>query len=261
MERSKAVEVTLRVRPEVAKFAELMEQKLRANDHKGHWRGSSLSYLIARLREECGELIDAILYEEDSAPGHITEEAADVANFAMFIADAAGALEVDTEDMGSTVQLNKNMYSVRDKVDMPMWKCPACKGVSILNYFRFCPTCGRRIEWVDYGLDGPKWIEEIRSSSGLGDELCTDPFSEVNDRYRLYCLAHGADSPEEMERIEADATGPGKPIFLLWATENMYEWKRLKGLKRDHVMTEADHSEFDSWLEAKVLLDLGGNDQ
>lgn len=104
MERSKALEVTIRVRPEVARFAELMEQKLRANDHKGHWLGSSLSYLIARLREECGELIDAVLYEEDSTPGHITEEAADVANFAMFIADVAGALDVDADQ---SIRLNK----------------------------------------------------------------------------------------------------------------------------------------------------------
>lgn len=259
MERSKARPITINVRPEVAAFAQLRETKLSQNDHKPSWRDCTPEWLLARLVEEVEELRQAIFWDKD--PQHIAEEAADVANFANFIADVVGDLVLDAESVGSTIELNKSMPAARDKVDMPMWKCPACKGVSILNYFRFCPTCGRRIEWVDYGLDGPKWVEEIRPSSGLGDELCTAPFSEVNDRYRLYCLAHGADSPEEMERIEADATGPGKPIFLLWVTENMYEWKQLKGLGRDYAMTEADHVEFDSWLEAKVLLDLGGNDQ
>jgi len=54
MERSKTRPITIVVRPEVAAFAVQMELKLRENDHKPHWRESSLSYLIARLREECG---------------------------------------------------------------------------------------------------------------------------------------------------------------------------------------------------------------
>lgn len=129
MERSKAVESTIRVRPEVARFAELMEQKLRGNDHKGHWRGASLSYLIARLREECGELIDAVLYEEDSTPGHITEEAVDVANFAMFIADVAGALDVDADQ--SMLSSREAMSREMERAEKPLRACCSRKGVPL----------------------------------------------------------------------------------------------------------------------------------
>jgi len=115
--------------PEVAAFAVQMELKLRENDHKPHWRESSLSYLIARLREECGELIDAALYEEGSTPDHITKEAADVANFAMFIADVAGGLRLDTEDVGSVIQLNKNMAATKEhETDIPVWRWPTMQG-------------------------------------------------------------------------------------------------------------------------------------
>jgi NTP pyrophosphatase (non-canonical NTP hydrolase) len=166
MERSKAVEFTIRVRPEVARFAELMEQKLRANDHKGHWRGSSLSYLIARLREECGELIDAVLYEEDSTPGHITEEAADVANFAMFIADVAGALDVDADQ---SIRLNKRALPGEGELRSPWWTCPMCKCRYILSRFSFCPDCGRPIEWVAREPGGLEWWVEDEQVTG-GDE-------------------------------------------------------------------------------------------
>lgn len=83
-------------RPEVRAFADLMEAKLRANDHKPGWKGEDWWPLLYRLREETLEL------QEELAPGSRTDllawsarvgrEAADVANFAMMIADVCGAL-------------------------------------------------------------------------------------------------------------------------------------------------------------------------
>jgi hypothetical protein len=68
----------------VAWFAEQMEAALRRNDHKGGWSGADMGYLRDRLREECVELEMAL----DAAPFEkATREAADVANFAMMIAD------------------------------------------------------------------------------------------------------------------------------------------------------------------------------
>lgn len=242
MERSKALEVTIRVRPEVAKYAELMEQKLRANDHKGHWRESSLSYLIARLREECGELIDAVLYEEGSTPDHITEEAADVANFAMFIADVAGGLRLDTEDVGSVIQLNKNMAATKEhETDIPVWRCPRCKDMSILADFYFCPACGRRIEWVDVGLDGPNELEKTEP---------VDPFANVTNRYRLFCLDHGAESPEEMKRFVDEVGGP---FYMTWISGWLRKWKSQHGYNADYMITDKDHADFDAWLAEQVL--------
>ncbi len=77
------------LRPEVLAFAHLMEQQLRANDHKPGWKNDRPKPLVDRLREETEELIVAIL---DHGPEQIGKEAADVANFALMIADVCGCL-------------------------------------------------------------------------------------------------------------------------------------------------------------------------
>lgn len=89
-----AEEQPLKVRPAVRWFAEQMEAKLRENDHKGGWIGHD--GLLTRLREETDELYDAIVRHEagviapNTHPDQVTREAADVANFAMMIADNYG---------------------------------------------------------------------------------------------------------------------------------------------------------------------------
>jgi len=75
------------VRSEVAWFAEKMEEKLLENDRKSHWKGCSDKWLLNRLRQETGELKRAIGSKLDSE--QVAREAADVANFAMMIADNA----------------------------------------------------------------------------------------------------------------------------------------------------------------------------
>jgi hypothetical protein len=76
-----------------------METKLRENDHKGHWRNCDLEYMEQRIREEFAELSAALMqYQIASLSPHeatrmrylgdrVKREAADVANFAMMIAD------------------------------------------------------------------------------------------------------------------------------------------------------------------------------
>ena len=91
-------------RPEVRAFAHLMEAQLRANDWKGGWKNEDASDLFPRISEEADELWqamvrhnkrlswgDAWVMETDTAE-RIGREAADVANFAMMIADVCGAL-------------------------------------------------------------------------------------------------------------------------------------------------------------------------
>lgn len=83
-----------------------MEVKLRANDHKGGWMQDDPLRLLTRLQEEFAELIiafwDAVgaSYREkrftytDEEKIRIVHEAADVANFAMMVADNfTGGLE------------------------------------------------------------------------------------------------------------------------------------------------------------------------
>ncbi len=97
---------TLDVRPEVAAFALLMEAKLRENDHKGSWKGEATSYLSRRCGNELDELRAALrtLNAYDGMDANkrlgyratVAREAADVANFAMMIADACGGLDTTT---------------------------------------------------------------------------------------------------------------------------------------------------------------------
>jgi hypothetical protein len=81
------------LRPCVQKFAELMEIKLRENDHKGGWSTVPDKRLFELLLEECSELATELdqAHWKSSSPArlHVMREAADVANFAMMIADNA----------------------------------------------------------------------------------------------------------------------------------------------------------------------------
>lgn len=80
-------------RPVVQRFAILMETVLRKNDDKGGWNLDGFPSLMDRLGEEVEELWEAI-----ETPGGetrmalIAKEAADVANFAMMVADNTGKL-------------------------------------------------------------------------------------------------------------------------------------------------------------------------
>jgi hypothetical protein len=77
----------LPLRPALAWFAQAMERKLRANDHKGGWIDGKcdLLFLFEKLTEERRELTRAT--GKGGTPEQILEEAADVANIAMMIAD------------------------------------------------------------------------------------------------------------------------------------------------------------------------------
>jgi len=85
-EHGKPTKGEARMRAEVERFADVMEERLKENDHKGGWLTCSSEYLLRRLREEVDELETALT--EDSNDDLIAE-AADIANFAMMIADKA----------------------------------------------------------------------------------------------------------------------------------------------------------------------------
>ncbi|MHB0874553.1 MAG: hypothetical protein ACYC5O_00770 [Anaerolineae bacterium] len=77
------------LRPEVQRFAPAMEEQLKANDHKGGWKECSTSELIEGVEAEAYELRLA----KDGPAHEVLHEAADVANYAMMLADVAGGLE------------------------------------------------------------------------------------------------------------------------------------------------------------------------
>ena len=89
------------VRPETKWFAAEMEKQLKANDHKGGWQDCDIWWLFKRLDQEKYELVKAIMnlekyWAEPLSPlyaAQLIKEAADVANFAMMIADIARSSE------------------------------------------------------------------------------------------------------------------------------------------------------------------------
>ncbi|MHC4501833.1 MAG: hypothetical protein ACYTFI_00895 [Planctomycetota bacterium] len=99
----------MRLRAEVDSFAAEMERELQANDHKGGWKDCSPWPLFAEMTNHKRALQrsvgDLLAMETDVAMGshgdlpkqqqlidRIRDDAADVANFAMMIADVCGAL-------------------------------------------------------------------------------------------------------------------------------------------------------------------------
>ena len=66
----------------VDNFAADMKLKLVANMHKGGWADSHLSFLMSRLLQETGELVEAMMSGDHN---WTAAEAVDVANFAMMI--------------------------------------------------------------------------------------------------------------------------------------------------------------------------------
>jgi NTP pyrophosphatase (non-canonical NTP hydrolase) len=73
--------------PYVLKFALEMEKKLAKNRHKGNaenWQMAGAKILFRLLRDEVDELAEAL---DHCVPEDSIKECADVANFAMMIAD------------------------------------------------------------------------------------------------------------------------------------------------------------------------------
>lgn len=86
--------------PYVLAFAKRMEAKLALNRHKGDrggWINNTADELLERLKEELEELEGALLphpgLAKDRSQERRADEAADVANFAMMIADVCGGVK------------------------------------------------------------------------------------------------------------------------------------------------------------------------
>jgi len=77
----------MQIRSSVQHMAALMELQLTANDHKGGWQSVTEYSLYHRLLEEVAELYEALFTRRN-----IGKEAADIANYAMMIADVTGEL-------------------------------------------------------------------------------------------------------------------------------------------------------------------------
>ena len=88
--------------PYVLAFARVMEAKLEKNRHKGDregWLALSFDELYRKMEGEWYEVktetVRKTLYPERYEVGSIVKECADLANFALMIADVAGELAID----------------------------------------------------------------------------------------------------------------------------------------------------------------------
>lgn len=82
------------LRPEVLAFAVEMERRLRENDHRPGWKQGNPLDLVDRIRDEVRELELEVVgrFGTDQPRGFILNEAADVANISMMVADLCGGL-------------------------------------------------------------------------------------------------------------------------------------------------------------------------
>ena len=85
---------TLKLRPEVAAFAQLMEKELRANDHKGGWKNENIGELFAHFQDEVREFTEA--FHTGAQVDILQEEGADVANMLMMVLDVCGGIKTRT---------------------------------------------------------------------------------------------------------------------------------------------------------------------
>jgi len=91
-----AIEEIMKNQPRecVVEFSQNMESQLQRNDHKPGWKNDDPIALLRRIREETDELEEA-LNKKIPTVGKIKKEAADVANFAMMIADISDRVQTE----------------------------------------------------------------------------------------------------------------------------------------------------------------------
>lgn len=106
------VDLALEIRDEVVQFAQLMEVKMRKHDPSTRWKKSKRTDLYLALKKELEKLEPLVKFpiEADKktiTPDDIASQAADVANFAMMIADVCGGLRWRTETTAGTERARK----------------------------------------------------------------------------------------------------------------------------------------------------------
>lgn len=217
------------VRPVVKWFAGIMEQKLKKNDHKGGWLKCDSESLLERLREETEELENVLGWRKqdtgrsvgegvqfiDTSDEAIANEAADIANFAMMIADVCGksigaahaqqfpSLTVDIVDQlqgilncgdsklceGCKSLLSEQIAKLRELIASQP-PAPSVQGekilVDVLNKMREYNK-----EWLDKWVNGKDATVEYdvmainAGGKSAGSQYCIDILTEAISSYKI----------------------------------------------------------------------------
>jgi hypothetical protein len=84
---------TIELRPEVRAFAEAMETKMLANDHRGGWDATDYDYIWTEIHRHLGKMTLHVYQDRDK----ILPDAADVANLCMILCDILGVLNAASD--------------------------------------------------------------------------------------------------------------------------------------------------------------------
>lgn len=125
-------------RPEVLQFAVLMEQELRANDHKPGWKDDHPADLLCRVHQELKELQYAYCAEDKYDPNKLASEGADVANMLMMFLDVCGALPL------ASVSVVKDSFTTDFSIGRDY--IPASKLDAALEALRKCVAVMRKMK-------------------------------------------------------------------------------------------------------------------
>jgi NTP pyrophosphatase (non-canonical NTP hydrolase) len=147
------------MRPEVRAFANLMERELRNNDHKGGWKNDSAEDLMKRVLEEALELSEEVKINFGRTPEQraydIGEEAADVANMAMMVADVCGALGA-----AASADRRRRVMGTMDKLfdgSAAHELCSACGGTGRVYEGEICRFCEQDAELARLRAELEHW--------------------------------------------------------------------------------------------------------
>jgi NTP pyrophosphatase (non-canonical NTP hydrolase) len=155
-----AAQMRAALRPVLWSFALRMEAELRRNDHKGGWGNDAPESLLRRLRDEVRELHDA-MRQGTRGNDCVAKEAADVANFAMMLADLSGRLESQTFD-ASAGWLSPEAAAAQADARVVEALEAACRAQ--------CWRCRHGIPFVTAGISAHQWHDN--SSHDGGSSRC-----------------------------------------------------------------------------------------
>lgn len=159
--------MSMKIRPEIQKFAEAMENKLRKHDEeRGEtgWRGEGFAYLLDRLEDEVDELknIETDIDEK--------EECVDIANFAMMIFDRHSDEQpapIVCCECGVELDVDMEHYKVTHKPD-DIVMCTECSLKPVDQQPQVveieCLGCGEMFTPIVSDLGYARWCEKCQES-------------------------------------------------------------------------------------------------
>lgn len=72
-----------------------------------------------------------------------------------------------------------------------------------------------------------------------------------NPRYAAYAKASGKFPGDQLASDMQEFPDACMMNFSIWIQAQWFEWRKMKNITRDIFLSDADHQEFDVWLNSK----------